>query len=433
MNMRPFEIVLVTGFVIAAIVGVFLISNSDPKSGADANPFGKKVEIWGTIEQRSMDAFLEAMSDVDDRLLVVRYREIDERVFEDELVNAIAEGRSPDLILLSHRYLALLRQKIQPISYETLPERTFRDTYIDGTDIFMRSDGIYGIPVGVDPLVMYWNRDIFSSAGLVTPPKTWETLITETTPAITKRNDAYEITQSAVAFGEYQNVRRAKEVIAMLLLQAGSSIVEERDSEYAVTFNDRITTGLPPGEAVMSFYTQFSTPTKVQYTWNRAQELDRKEFLQGTLGLYFGMGSERVALERENANLSFDMTEVPQGSGATLRRNYGEFYAFAIPRGSQNASGAYAVGTLFGTAGNAEKLIGLLNIAPVHRSLHGKQATDLYTGTLYQSAVIARGWLDPNPEKSGAVFETLIEETLASGGRVTQALQDAIQTLESLF
>ncbi|MEZ4200643.1 MAG: extracellular solute-binding protein [Candidatus Paceibacterota bacterium] len=141
----------------------------------------------------------------DDNFTVVRYVEHDSRTFEDDLVNAIAEGRAPDLIIMRDQDLVTYRPKLLAIPYDTLPLRTFKNTYLDGTEIFALSDGIYALPFMVDPLVMYWNRDIFANVGMAEPPTTWEAL-TNAVQEITLRDATRNILQSTVAFGEYRNV-----------------------------------------------------------------------------------------------------------------------------------------------------------------------------------------------------------------------------------
>lgn len=431
-NIRPFEIALIGIFAVAGIIGLFYISNYD-SSGDDPLPFGAGISMWGTLDQNIVDDFLVEMSSVDKALEVVTYTQIDARRFDSELVNAIAEGRSPDLVIMPHELLVSYRTKLQPISFETMSERAFRDTYIDGADIFKLSDGIYGIPFAVDPLVMYWNRDIFSSSGLASPPKTWESLVSQTTKAVVRLDDERNITQSAVAFGEYVNVTHAKNILSMLFLQAGSTLVEEKEKTYSVTLNEGGDSALSPGDAVLTFYTQFSLQTKDLYSWNRAKNTDRTEFLNGTLGMYFGKGSETKALERENANLNFDIAPIPQGSGSTIQRDYGDFYAFAIPRASQNIQGAYAVASLFGNVVNAQKLADAFNFAPVHRTLFEGPEADPTKAVIYQSALISHGWLDPSPKESEDIFRKAVEEVSSGRARLKSVIMDTVQELESLF
>jgi ABC-type glycerol-3-phosphate transport system substrate-binding protein len=433
MNIRPFEIALIVIFAFAGILGLIFLSSYQSKPDLEAKLYGESVEIWGTLDENEINDFILELSNTNKAVQVVKYTEKDERTFENELLNAIADGESPDLVILPHTLLVTYRSKLQSISFETISERSFRDSYIDGAEIFMRSDGIFGIPFAVDPLVMYWNKDIFGGAGLAVPPKTWESLVSLTAQSLVERDSNFEIIQSAVSFGEYDNVKHAKDILSMLLLQAGSSIVDEREGAYSVTLHKGNENALPPGDAALSFYTQFAFPNSETYSWNRSMELDRTEFVQGNLALYFGAGSEHEAIERENANLNYDIAPVPQGSDATIKRDFGTFYAFAIPRASKNIQGAYGVATLFADESNSKALTDGLSFAPVRRALFTGTTGDAYKDILYQTALISRGWLDPSPEGSDDVFRTMIEEMHKGQARTKNIILDTVQELEDLF
>lgn len=433
MNIRPFEIALIVVFGLSALIGLIVMSNFQGNGDPEAKLYGDSVVIWGTLDEKPINDYINELSTSNKALGVVDYVQKDERTFENDLLNAIADGESPDLVILPHTLLVTYRSKLQVIPFETMSQRSFMDSYIDGAEIFMRSDGIYGIPFAVDPLVMYWNRDIFSSAGLSTPPKTWESLLGESVRALVKQNDQREILQSAVAFGEYDNVRHAKDILSMLFLQAGTSIVEENNGKYAVTLNRGADSALSPGDAVLSFYSQFSSPTREAYSWNRSKQSDRAEFAGGALALYFGPGSERKAIERENANLNYDIAPVPQGGGGAVRRDFGTFYAFAIPRASRNIPGAFGVANLFSTEANAKTLAHLYDFAPVMRSSYGGTTGDAFKDVVYQSGLISRGWLDPSPEGSADVFRNMVEEVKKGQVRTKSIILDTVQELENLF
>ncbi len=433
MNIRPFEIVLIGAFGIAGIVGLFFIANYEADNSVNQTLYGESIIIWGDLPSEVVNNAIFELSSDNKALSVVKYKEIDSRSFESTLLNAIADGNPPDLVILPHDLLVTYRSKLQPVSFETISERTFRDTYIDGADIFMRSDGIYGIPFGADPLVMYWNKDMFSSAGLAQPPKTWETLVSQTVGSIVRTNDALEISQSAVAFGEYGNVAHAKEILSMLFLQSGSNIINENDNQYSVTLNQNSSSGLSPGEAALSFYTQFVTPGKEYYSWNRSKISDRKEFLGGTLAMYFAPASERGDLERDNANLNFDSAKVPQGEGVSTVRNYARFYAFAIPRTAKNIRGSYAVATYLASPAGAQLLVDGFNFAPAHRESYTGNIADPHKSLVYQSALISHGWLDPSPSESNIIFRKAVEDVTSGKVRLNSIMLDTVDELESLF
>lgn len=430
MRIRPFEIGLIAFFVLAAIGGLVILSKYTGSSGV--NPYGDSVEIWGTFSERSFNTILDELRKEDEHLIVVHYREMDVRTFDEELINAIAEGKSPDLVLLPHPKLVTFRTKLRPISFESISERYFYDTYVEGAEIFMMSDGVYGFPIAADPLVMYWNRDLFSANGLAQPPATWDILMSQTVRAITKINENRSIAQSAIAFGEFSNILYAKEILATLFFQAGSSIVEEGDGSYRVVLNTNTSnTSLAPAEAAVNFYTQFALSNKELYSWNRSQDLDRNEFLKGDLGIYFAPASEYYTITRDNPNLNFDIAPVPQDPKATPR-TYGEFYAFVIPRQTDNFAGAYRAAQYIGLTG-AQLFADTYQMAPVLRSLHATRPGSAQEGVAYAETLIARGWLDPDSEKSDGVFKRMLEKITSSQSRVSEAVYDAIRELSVLF
>lgn len=431
MRFRPFEIVLIAIFAITAIGGLIALKMYKGEKDVADQIYGKRVVVWGTFDAGIMTSFLSDRARSDKALTVVEYIKKDPRSFDGELVNAIAEGRSPDLIILPHTKLVSLRSKLYPIPYETISERTFRDTYVDGAEIFMRSDGVYGVPFAIDPLVLYWNRDIFSSGGLATPPKTWENLMAQTVPALVRRDESFTITQSAIALGEFANIVYAKEIIAMLFLQAGNPLVTETEAGYRIVMDAVVDDTPPVSDAVVSFYTQFASPLSNLYTWNRSLKQDRAQFLGGTLGMYIGFASDLDALRRDNPNLNFDIALVPQGSGVTVTRSYGTVYAFAIPRASKNIKGAYTLAqTLTSVHGSA--LTALFRMSPTVRRLHGEE-TETYQKIINQSALIARGWLEPSPAETTAAFKSMIEEVTAGRKRVRNSVQDTTDALKLLF
>ena len=431
MKLRPFEIGLIAFFAISAVIAIIMVSIFQAKPSSESQKYGDRVEIWGTLPQAPMTSFLTAVSADIEELGVVTYTYIDERTFDDVLLNAIAEGRSPDMVIIPQSLLVQYRAKLTPISPDVVTKRTFRDMYIDGAEIFYMSDGVYGIPFAVDPMVMYWNRDMFSSAGLSTPPRTWEQLVAVSTPALTRSNNLREIFQSAVAFGGYDNVTHAKDIIALLSLQTGSNMVSEQNGTYDVNLGGSAQ-GVSTLETVLNFYTQFSIPTSSLYTWNKGKPNDLDAFTTGQLALYFGLGSEWGILEKKNPNLNFDIAQVPQGEGVTTLRTFGNFYAFAIPRASQKASGAFAVAQLFASPQYAEQLARAYDFVPVLRAGVGAQnnSTD---AVRYQSALYARGWLDPSPQQTNEIFREIVEGIVEGSERMKQSVSDAVLQLKGLF
>jgi hypothetical protein len=66
------------------------------------------------------------------------------------------------------------------------------------------------------------------------PPKYWDELYALTSK-ISTHDSSSDILQSTVAFGEWDNVTNAKEILSLLLLQAGTPIVNYDNQQKKYT------------------------------------------------------------------------------------------------------------------------------------------------------------------------------------------------------
>jgi len=422
--------VILAIFAVFALIALIFLSGYERKISVEEVAYGSQVVIWGTQESKIYKDLFREIAKTDEAFGVVKYVRVEEEDFDDLLVNAIAEGRSPDMVVLPAEDLVKHRAKLRAIPYETIPQRTFRDTYVDGAEVFALKDGIYAIPFAVDPLMLYWNRDILASNGLALPPKTWEEVVSNVVPRVTQRDNARNILQSALAFGEMRNVTHASEILALLALQSGSKMVTESDRGYLVSINQSTVEGAgSPLEAAVQFYTDFSNANSPTYSWNRAMPYDKNMFIAGDLAMYIGYGSEAENIDSKNPNLNFDITTVPQGGAATAFRTYGQFYGFAIPRASTNASGAFAAAQKISSKTFADSLTVSLNLAPVRRDLVSVAQSNSYRASILQSAIVARGWLDPDPIATKGIFTRMVEDVVSNRVTMKSAVTDAINRL----
>ena len=433
MKLRPFELVLITIFGIMGLIALVLLSTYKSAPSKTALSLGESVRIWGTVDAGAFEATLKPLIEINPAYRVVSYTQKDENNFDNELLNALADGVGPDILFLSHEQLVQYRNRIQPFSYDQFPLPDFKNRYIDGAEIFALSDGIYAFPAVIDPLVMYWNRDILGTYNFVNPPASWETIVNETVPTLVKRDFDRTIVRSPLAFGEYRNITNGFAVISMLLLQGGSDLVTEGDNEYKLNLNQAKSGKGEPFTTAVNFYTNFASPSNPLYSWNRAQHNDRLQFLSEDLVLYFGKGSEVKSLAFQNPNLNFGIAEVPQGATANIKRTYGTFYGYALLRSSRNLTGAQIVLQELGNVSNVEKLATALIMAPAYRSLLTASSNDQYGRIIYSSAVVARGWLNPKLSVTNDIFVQMIEDILALRSRPGEATRDAVGRLSAVY
>ncbi len=426
MKLRPFELFLVLGFGLLGLLALGLLATYTPPADTTKVALGT-VEIWGTLPDEAFNEVMAPIVKADSAYRAIVYKEISQDTFDSEVLNALAEDRGPDLLLLPHEELVSYRSKIQPVPYENFPTRDFKNLYVDGAEIWALSDGVYGYPIAIDPLVMYWNRDILTSKNVLAAPRTWESIVNDIVPTFVERDFNRNITLSPIAFGEYRNITNAKEILSMLTIQGGSSLVTEADrGRYIFGLNQTPDRSRLPLKSAVTFYTNFASPSNPLYSWNRARPNDRDAFLAEDLILYFGKGSEARSLNAQNPNLNFDIAEVPQGAAATVRRTYGTFYGLSLLKSSDNKSGSYLAMQLIGGADFSKAMADALGMAPAHRSSLAAGSSDTYGRIVYTTAIVARCWLAPAPQTVDSVFAQMVEDILANRRQPNEAADDAV-------
>lgn len=220
----------------------------------------------------------------------------------------------------------------------------------------------------------------------------------------------------------------------MLMLQAGSKISFVTDRGLNIDLNATdINTPMPPGDAATNFFANFSNRSSTWYSWNRALPDDQSAFLAEQLALYFGPGSEYDDIETGNPNLSFGVEQVPQNGASNLKNTYGTFYGFAIPNRAKNTPGAFEVANSLSTDATALQLVKRYGFAPVHRSLIESAGGDAVATVLFRSSLVAKGWLDPDPEASNSIFSVMIDAISSGRGKVSEAINDATIRLQNAF
>ncbi len=419
---KIFQIVVLGIFSVLLIVGFLGFSGKlpIPKGKEDIN-YGN-VTLWGTIPSSVMNTVI-ADNISNNKNIKINYVEKNRDTFARDFIEALASGIGPDIFMLSQDEILRNQDKIALIRYTTVSERVFKDTFIEEGEMFLRPEGIVAIPFTIDPMIMYWNRDIFTNASIVAPPTRWSEFY-GLVPRIVVRDSGGDITQSFVSFGEYQNVLHAKDILSTLIMQTGALIVQNKNGVLAADLGVQ-----NMATPAVGFFTEFARSDKDSYSWNRSLPYSRSMFEAGDLALYFGYASEYGSIKQKNPHLNFRIAVMPQADQSLKRVTFGRMQGIALAKSSKNIVGAMqAVLILSGSdiVGSVAKISGL---PPVRKDLLMVRSTDDVFPVLYDSALISRAWHDPSPAESNRLFEEMISN-INSGKLKTS---EALSVLQSSF
>lgn len=429
--MSTFQIVVLGIFSTLILVGIGVFA-------AFGGVFGSKsvgpVTIWGTLDNQTMQGVIEALQREDKSFEAVTYVEKNPATYNADLINAMASGSGPDLFLLAGDNIYSFKDKILIIPYNIIPQGSFLASFVDEGQLFLSQQGAYALPFTLDPLVMYWNRDLFASAGIASPPQFWNDFL-ELAPKITSLDSHSNVKKSAVALGEWRNIPAAKGMLATLFIQAGDPIVDEDAAgQTTVTLGvtpETATTN--PAESALRFYTEFANPAKTSYSWNRSLPQAPDMFAAGDLGVYFGYASEYAALAARNPNLRFSVAVLPQIEGNATRVAYGKITGVAIARTATNVQGALAIAQKLSDKTAVGLVAGAMSLPPVRRDVVSDTSANANAGVFIQSSLIAHGWLDLNANETDGIFQTMIESVVSGKADPAGAVSEGAQSLRQLL
>lgn len=430
--MKSFPTVILIIFGVFIVAGVIMIA-SYGKFGSSSDVVPAEAVLWGTLDKEKVNSVIDLYNQSHKNSLGVTYQHFSEEEFDTKLTEALAENRGPDAIIVTNERLLKHEKKIYPIPFTTIPERTFRDTFTEGSEIYITPNGVLALPFIVDPMVLYWNRTLFNAAGIAQPPSLWEE-VTSLVPQLTRVDAARNVLQSTVALGEYRNIVHAKELLALMIMQAGNPITV-RDVEGFVTsiLSDRLSLPEAPADSAVRFYTEFANPVKPSYSWNRSLPSSKEFFTRGDLAMYLGFSSELFDIQEQNPNLNFDVTRMPQVRDAVQKSTFGSIYGIAILNQSPRKPNAFQALAILTGQEMSQFWVDIFGLAPSRRAMLAQPPTDPYKTVFYKDALITRGFLDPDPERSDALFGSLIEDVTSGRLMINQAITETDGKIEGLL
>ncbi len=346
--------------LLAIIFVIGLIKNNRSKEGVSSKEV--KLTIWGLYEDPLVvDELIRRYRETNPKV-TIEYIQKDPKTYEDEINNALAENRAPDIWQIRNDALVRHKDKLIPAP-STLTLEKFSQSFpaivsedlwwprppVDDSSAPYKVDPnsvsketkIYGLPWSVDTLALFYNRDLLSRAGITVPPSNWEEVI-EAVKKL-KSVDKKVVKQSGIALGLGLNVKEAADIISLLFMQNHAEMVSPNNK--SALFNGAIQSSsgslVPAGSQALDFYTSFARPDKENYNWNQEQSNSVQSFADGKTAMIIDYSFQINTIRKLSPALPFSVAPVPQVKGSSTPVNFGFYYANVVSRTSKNPETAW--------------------------------------------------------------------------------------------
>lgn len=410
-------------WLVFGVLSVFTLTGLGCRDVSQTSGDQPPIVMWGLWhESKALEPVIKAFEEQTG--LKVSYEKIgDVAHYERMLLEALARGRGPDVLVIHHTWVDRIRDLLVPAPAGVIDQRTLRDEFVDVVAQDLVRDGTtYALPVSVDTLALYYNRDLLSSAGIARPPRTWDEL-QGMVDTLTRFSRTSEFEQTAISLGGAANINRAPDVVQLLMLQSGLTIADPA--------NLTVSMANPTGVRVLTFYTDFANRNKTTYTWNLLQDNSIDAFAGGKAAMMINYSYQRPVIVAKNPRLSFAVAPVPQIEDSKVT-NFASYWPFAVSARSPRIEAAWQFVRFMSTPAMSEIINRETNSPPAHRDSIAKLAGDPFLGVFAQQALTATTWRRPDIVATDAIFNDMIDSVVRGDVSLTDALRIAEGKLNNL-
>lgn len=433
--------------VSVALSGCLQVTSTERSDKELSNYKQIQLDYWGVWDtQGAFNGISEAYSALHPNVKI-RYKKLRYDEYEQELLEAFAEGRGPDILSLHSTWLPRYQQKLtaippttttayvsetgqikkeQVVSFQTKNSITpaqVKERYLDVVSKNVILDGeIYALPLSVDTMVLFYNRDLFNAAGINKVPRYWNDDFLKAVKDLTREDENGNIIQSGVALGTSRNIQRYADILSLLMMQNG---VEMMSDSGSVTFHRRPSGSerdYNPAQEALRFYTDFANPLKEVYNWNAEMPDSLQAFVEGRVAMFFGYSYHIDQIKTQSPRLNFGISPMLQIKGNS-EINYANYWVEAVSAQSKNSEAAWDFIQFASSAQVAQIYLADAHKPTALRELVSEQQTDDELSVFANQLLTATNWYRGKGYNAAEVIiGEMIDQALLNPNNIIQSL-----------
>jgi multiple sugar transport system substrate-binding protein len=312
--------------------------------------------------------------------------------------------------------------------------RDLRNLYIDTvTEDVVIGSSIYGLPLGVDTLVLYFNRQMLNQANVVSAPKTWEEF-KDQIKELTLQDRNGNIIQSGASLGGARNINRAPDILAVLMMQNGTNMTQGN----SVTFNQATGLDTPeehaPGRDALRFYTDFASPAKEVYTWNENFPESLNAFSNQQSAFFFGYSYHLPLIRSLSPGIDLGITKLPQISTTAKQINIANYWIESVTKQSENKNEAWGFIQFATSESGVSSFLAASKKPTALRTLISSQRGNEELKPFADQLLTAQSWYHGRDSSSmEEAMRQMIEQVIAGLKEPTQAINEAVTNINLTY
>ncbi|MDP3880932.1 MAG: extracellular solute-binding protein [bacterium] len=397
-------IISVVLFIVLLLVLVFMGILPGLRSTGEDIVSGELL-IWGVDNSSVISSSLIASYQALYPEVNISYQSFNPANYETQLINALAGGRGPDIFMVHSSWIPEHKDKMAFLDQTQYPLESLRNDFPDVVAKDFYQDGrTYALPLYIDTLTLFYNRDIFNNEGIVRAPSSWEEL-NQLIPRLVEKTESGRIVRAAIALGASRtNIPNAADILSLFMLQDEVQMTSQDKREA------RFASG---GENSLRRYLSYANPANANYSWNEEMRNAEDVFASEDLAILIDYASKENSLKQKNPFINLGIASLPQYEDSQKATNYASYWGFAVANTSPNQSLAW--GFIGNTVLNQEAMSSyssLTNRAPALLSLIAQLSANPNKEFLARQILTADSWYIINKEFVDQSFSNMIRSVL---------------------
>ncbi|HRY63673.1 MAG TPA: extracellular solute-binding protein [Patescibacteria group bacterium] len=400
----------------------------------------------------------------------IEYKKLRYEEYEQALLEAWAEDRGPDMLTIHNTWVKKYQDRLTPMpesirlpyvseadsrtgkmtkaDYKQTKAFTPMDVKNKFADVVyqdvVKEDKIFGLPLSVDSLALFYNRTLFDNAQITKPPATWIE-VKEAVKKLTIKDETGKIVQAGIALGTSNNINRAGDVLSLLMMQNGAEMVDvsggralfHEESSYASKNSSG--ESFRPGVEALNFYTSFASPIKDVYTWNDELPEAAEAFVAGKAAMMLGYAYQLPLIRTQGSRLNIGVIEVPHinlnGTDSLGSKiNIASYWVETVAKKTQYENYAWDFLMFATSAEQAEKYLNKTKKPTALRSLVDKQANDYEIAPFANQVLTAKSWYrGRDPQAAEQIFKDMINNVVSGKTEPQEAANFAANKINQTF
>lgn len=325
------KILIIAGIVVIVILAAILLfvfmGGNDETTGSNTSGGSTQtitggttssgsnvvIEYWGLWEAESVMQPLIQKYQSQNPNVTIKYTQKPGTQYESNLFTRITQGSTtgapaPDIFRIHNSWLSKYQPHLSPLPTTVMSASDYSQTFYPTSvnDFTGTDNNIYAIPLEIDGLALFYNKQLLEGTGTIEVPADWDTL-TELARELTITDESGTITQAGMAIGSANNISHSAELFSFLLLQNNVEVISAD--------NKVVTLSTPRAQSALEFYLEFSDPDSDRYVWSPDLRLDLELFYSGNLAFLFAPSWRAFDIIDSAPGIEFGMAPLPQLPG----------------------------------------------------------------------------------------------------------------------